>query len=152
MLPSRHIIFGAIISFLILLFFPQIGWFGFLIIFLSSVLIDFDHYLYYVVKKKDFSLRNAYRYFIEGRKIWLSLSKKQKETFESGIIIFHGIECWILLILLIFVSKLFIFVLIGIAIHMILDFIDLYRHNLPLHTKFSQIWVHKRNKKLREIV
>jgi hypothetical protein len=146
MLPSRHIFFGAVFSFLIILFFPQIGWLGFLIIFLSSVLIDFDHYLYYVIKKKDFSLRKSYDWFIENRKIWLKLSKQQKKKFESGIIIFHGIECWIILVLLIFISKLFIFVLIGVLIHMIFDFIDLYRHNMPLHVKFSQIYTHKNNK------
>jgi len=109
-------------------------------------LIDFDHYLWYVVKKKDFSLTRAYNHFIESRDLWLRLSKKQKETFESGIIIFHGIECWILLVLLIMVSKLFIFVLIGVAIHMILDFIEMYKYNSPWHTKLSQIWVHQKNK------
>jgi hypothetical protein len=152
MLPSKHIIIGFLASLVIILIFPQIGWLGFIIIFLSSVLIDFDHYLWYVVKKKDFSLKRAYGWFIESRKIWLALSKKQKETFESGIIIFHGIECWILLVLLIMISKLFIFVLIGVGIHMVLDFIDLYKYDVPLRTKLSQIWVHKRNKKLKKIV
>jgi len=152
MLPSKHIIIGLITALAIFFAFPQVGWLGFLIILLSSVLIDFDHYLYYVITQKDLSLRRAYGWFIKNRKIWLSLSKKQKETFESGIIIFHGIECWILLVLLIFVSKLFIFVLIGVAIHMVLDFIDLYRYNMPLHVKLSQIYTHKRNKKLRALV
>lgn len=151
MLPSSHAFLGAISSFLIILFFPQIGWTGFLIIFLSSVLIDFDHYLYYIIKKKDFSLRNAYRWFIQNREIWLALSRKEKENMKHGIIIFHGIECWILLALLVFVHKIFLFVLIGVLIHMILDFIDLYRYNVPLHVKLSQIYVHKKNKKLREI-
>jgi len=152
MLPSKHIIIGFLASLAIFLIFPQVGWLGLTIILLSSVLIDFDHYLCYVLKKKDLSLTRAYNHFIESRDIWLKLSKKQKETFESGIIIFHGIECWILLVLLIFVSKLFIFVLIGVAIHMVLDFIDLYRYNMPLHVKLSQIYTHKRNKKLRALV
>jgi len=152
MLPSSHVFFGAIISSLILFFFPQVGWLGFLIIFLSSVLIDFDHYLYYVIKKKDFNLRNAYVWFIEELKIRKSLSLEEREKMENGIIIFHGIECWLLLVLLIFVSRLFIFVLIGILIHMIFDFIDLYRYNAPFYVKFSQIYTHKRNKKKKEMI
>jgi len=149
MLPSKHIFFGAIISFLIWLFFPQISWIGFLLIFLSSVLIDFDHYLYYVIKKKDFSLRNAYYLFLQQSNLLKKLSHEEKRSHSYGIILFHGVECWILLFLLTFVNKLFIFVLIGVFIHMILDFIDLYRYDMPFYVKLSQVWVHQKNKKLR---
>ena len=152
MLPSRHIILGFLASLAIFLLFPQVGWLGFLIIFLSSVLIDFDHYLWYVVKKKDFSLKNAYEWFVNNREIWLALNPSQREKFQYGIIIFHGIECWILLVLLTFISKWFIFVLIGVLIHMVFDFIDLYRYNGPIGAKLSQVWVHQRNKKLKSLI
>jgi len=149
MLPSSHIFLGAITSFFIFIIFPQIGWLAFLIIFLSSVLIDFDHYLYYVVKKKDFSLMNAYAWFIKNRDIWMALSKKEKEKFQQGIIIFHGIECWILLILLTLISRWFLFVLIGVLVHMVFDFIELYKNNSPFYIKFSQVYTHRKNKRLK---
>lgn len=123
--PTQHLIFGIIFSSLILFLFPQIGLTGFLIILSSTVLIDVDHYLYYVYKKKDFSLRNAYKWFIENKKKLLSLPWKQRNKFQTGFYFLHGIEVLlILLILWIFVSKYFLFVFAGFAFHLLLDSID----------------------------
>jgi len=150
MLPSRHIFFGAIFSFLIIFLFPQIGWLGFSIIFLSSVLVDFDHYLYYVIKKKDFSLRNAYKLFLRQMKLIRRLSYEEKRKYPYGIILFHGVECWVILLLLVFINKIFLYVLIGVLIHMIFDFIDLYQNNMPSYHKLSQIYVHIKNQKIKK--
>ncbi len=57
MLPKHHVVLGFVISLTVFIIFPSIGLISFLIIWASSVLIDFDHYLYYVFKKKDFSLK-----------------------------------------------------------------------------------------------
>ena len=132
-MPSTHIIFGAIISALLLLFFPLIGIMGCVIIFLSSVLIDVDHYLYYAIKKKDWSLRNAYNWFLSKRDIFLRASKKERAKMERLILVLHGIECLAIFALLILVHKIFVFVLIGFVIHLLLDLI------LPMGTLTAQI-------------
>ena len=67
MLPKVHIIVGGIISILLYLLFP-ITILEVSLIFLSSFLIDFDHYLLYVVNKKDFSLKKSFRWFIDNQK------------------------------------------------------------------------------------
>ena len=146
MLPKVHIITGAIFALLIWIIFPSVGWLNALIIFLSSFLIDVDHYLYYLYKQKDHSLKKAYRWFIEKKERWFRLSKKQREKETSTIIIFHGIEFFIVLVLLIFLNKIFFFVLLGISLHMILDFIELKIYNVPLYYKISQLYILKLNK------
>ena len=152
MLPKTHILVGFIVSLSLFMLLPQIGLLGALIIFLSSFLIDFDHYLYYVLKQKDHSLRRAYYWFIDQGRYFKKLSRIEQDKYKRVIMIFHGVECWvILLLLLIFVNKVFLFILVGIAIHMILDFMDLIKRNQPLHIKTSQIYTHIKNKKRAEL-
>jgi len=122
MLPSKHFIFGLMFAGFLYFIFPQIGLMGFSIIIFSTFLIDVDHYLYYVYKKKDFNLKNAYKWFIEHQKELLSLPLKQRNKFQTGFSFLHGIEVlFILLILWIFVSKYFLFVFVGFAFHLLLD-------------------------------
>jgi len=122
MLPSKHFIFGLIFAGFLYFIFPQIGLMGFSIIIFSTFLIDVDHYLYYVFKKKNFNLKNAYKWFIEHKKELLSLPWKQRNKFKTGFCFLHGIEVlFILLILWIFVSKYFLFVFVGFAFHLLLD-------------------------------
>ena len=124
MFPSKHFIFGLIFAGFLFLIFPKINFIGFLIIIFSTVLIDVDHYLYYVYKKKDFSLRNAYNWFIEHKKKLLSLPWEQRNKFQTGFCFLHGIEVlFILLILWVFVSKYFLFVFVGFTFHLVLDII-----------------------------
>jgi len=145
MLVKYHVIVGLIASLLIWFIFPSIGWFYALIIFLASFLIDFDHYLWYGFTKKDWSLTNAVKFLHNERALFFSLKTKDRAELKSIIMIFHGVECWLLVLLLIFVHKLFLFVLIGIGIHMVLDFTELYRNKRPLYIKISQIYAHHRN-------
>lgn len=62
MMPSRHAAAGAVVS---LALTPWLGlrsagvWAG-------SVFIDVDHYLWYVVHKRDISLPRAYHYFLSA--------------------------------------------------------------------------------------
>lgn len=124
MYPKQHIIFGIIFSAFLLFLFPQIGSTGFLIIFLSSFLIDVDHYLYSVYKKKDLSLKNAYNWLTKNKKMFFSLSRKQRNGFYRGFYFLHGIEVLIVLFLFSFFSKYFFFIFIGVAFHLLLDSVD----------------------------
>ncbi len=120
--PSKHFIFGLIFAGFLYFIFPQIGLIGFSIIIFSTVLIDVDHYLYYVYKKKNFNLKNAYKWFIKNQKKLFSLPRKQRNKFQTGFCFLHGIEVlFILLILWVFVSKYFLFIFVGFAFHLLLD-------------------------------
>jgi len=111
MLISKHIVISGIfvLLFSILVNLPILIS---LVIFLSSVLIDFDHYLFFVWRKRDISLRNAYKYYIEA--------PKGKEG-KPGMMIFHTAEFFIFVLFLSFANTLFLFVLMGMVIHIIID-------------------------------
>jgi len=152
MLPKTHIIVGAIFSLLIFFIFPQIGWLNAMAIFLASFLIDVDHYIYYVYKEKDHSLKRAYRWFVRNGINFYRLRKSQQKKYKRAIFIFHGIECWLIILLMVFVHNIFLFILAGIILHMILDYIDISFKNQPYYIKISQIYTHKKNKKAIEYV
>ena len=146
MLPKYHIIIGFISSLIIYLIF-SITILQAVIIFFSSFLIDFDHYLLYIYKKKDFSLKKAVNYFKEKRRKGIARNLDERKKYKKAIFIFHGIEFWLLLIILSFYINLIWFVLLGIAIHIFLDYIDLINNKDSLYSKFSQFYFYYSNKK-----
>ena len=139
MLLKYHIILGAILS-LILVNLFNFSWVAGIIIFLSSVLIDVDHYLYYVHRKKDWSLINAYSWFIIRRKKLLTFSRKQRSQFYTSFDFLHGFEVLIFLFLLgKFISVYFYYILIGFTIHLSFDIFDVI-HFYGRIDKFSLIY------------
>ena len=126
MLPKYHIIFGFLFSLILWIIFPFIGLLGFLIIFVSSVLIDADIYLYYVFTKKNFNLINAMKYYSKKRKEVLLLPMEQRAKKQGNIRIFHGIEVLLILFLLgFFINKIFLFIFIGFSFHLFLDLVEI---------------------------
>lgn len=150
MLPHWHVLIGLIFSSIIWLMFPSIGFIGFMIILLSAFFIDFDHYLYYVYQKHDLSLKNAYSWFIKRSKFLHSLTPKQRQQYKKPILIFHGIEFWLILVLLALIHQIFLFVIAGAIIHIACDLIQFIYINEPLYSKLSQIltFILNKNKKL----
>ena len=125
MLPKYYIILGFFFSLILFLIFPFIGLLGFLIIFVSSVLIDADIYLYYVFTKKNFNLINAMKYYSKKRKEVLLLPMEQRAKKQGNIRIFHGIEVLLILFLLgFFINKIFLFIFIGFSFHLFLDIVE----------------------------
>ncbi len=124
MYPLQHLIFGTFFSAVLLLLFSNIGAIGFLLILTSSVLIDIDHCIYYVYKKKDWNLRNAYKYFVENERRMLSLPRKRRSDYYSGFILLHGFEVILILVFLgLVISNLFLFISVGFSFHLFLDFV-----------------------------
>jgi hypothetical protein len=125
MFPSQHILLGFFFSILLFIIFPGITLVGISIVFLSSFLIDVDHYIYYSYKNKDYSLKNAYNWFIDKRGRFFSLSREQRNHIYSGFFFLHGVEILIVLILFYFLfSNYFLFIFIGFAFHLLFDFVD----------------------------
>jgi hypothetical protein len=146
MLPKTHFIIGFIVSSIIFVVWPSIGLFNISIIFLSSFLIDFDHYLYFIWTTKDFSLLHAYNWFIAKGKFTRSLPQNKRKIYKHVILLFHGIEFWLVLFLVSFIDKVFLWMLLGVAIHMLADFIGIVYYQERFYTKLSQIYVCISNK------
>ena len=120
MLPKYHALLGFVFTY-IFYWFTSITIFQASLIFLASVLIDFDHYIWYVQRKKDYSLKKSY--------IWLKKNLHFKKP-KPVMMIFHTIECIILIGILSFYFNIFLFILIGMLFHSILDVIDLINRNI----------------------
>jgi len=108
MLPQWHLLVGAVFS---LLLWPIFG-FGSLVIFASSFLVDFDHYLFYVKRTKNYNPLKAY-YFMK------KLAKDKKSIY---LFAFHTLEIWLLLIAASFYSRFIFLIFIGVILHMLFDF------------------------------
>ncbi len=120
--PSTHIFFGLLFSAFLFFLFPETGIINISLIFLSSVLIDVDHYLYYAYKKKSINLKEAYDYFMEHK------TKKKEIGGEycspSVLCILHGAEVLLIIFVLSFFFKPLYFIFIGFSFHLLLDMVE----------------------------
>ena len=132
MLPSRHFTFGILFALVLLFIFPKIGFIGFFLIVISTVVIDVDHYLYYIFRKKNFSFRKFFDWVSNNGNVYSKLSEKQRKKIYFEICIFHGLETiFILFFILLFSKSSFIlFILTGLIFHQALDLIDLIHLNI----------------------
>jgi len=150
MLPHRHIVYGFLAALALYLIFPAIGLLEFSLIFLASFLVDVDHYMSYVWKTGNPSLPKAYRYLVKKRQDFINLSFKQRKqylkAYKRNIFIFHGMEFILFLIILSLFYPLIFWVIIGVTIHLLIDFHELMGLKINLLSKMSQIYVYFDNK------
>ncbi len=124
MRPKYHVLIGFIVS-IILYFFFSIGIFKTLIVFFSSILIDFDHYLYYIFKTKNFNLKRAHAWYLEKEKQLKKLSKQERKRVTYAFYLFHGLETVLIFVLLgYYLWNLFYFVAMGIFLHLLSDYAE----------------------------
>lgn len=125
MLPKYHLFFGAIFSTILFLFFPSMNLFTCGVIFLSTFLIDLDHYVYYFVKTKNINPFKTIKYFLDKKNKMEHIPKSELRKYYTGFYFLHGIETLILLVIFgIFVSKTFYLIFVGFVFHLSLDWID----------------------------
>ena len=123
--PLKHLILGIILGIILFVTLPEIGLVQLGIIVASSILIDIDHYFYYVYKRKKISPIKAYKWYTVSIRKTNKLPRKQKRDISFGFHFFHGIEILILLYVLYFyVSPIFLYILIGVTFHFLIDLID----------------------------
>jgi hypothetical protein len=123
MLPKYHILLGFIFSSAIFLIFPKVSFFYAGVIFLSSFLIDIDHYIYYILKKRNFNPKKSVKYFFDKKLKMEKIPREERKKYYSGFYFLHGIEPVLVLSLLgTFINKIFFFILFGFSFHLILDF------------------------------
>ena len=131
MLVSRHFIASLIIA---LILFPIYKWLS-LLVFVFGLLIDVDHFLWYVFRFKHFSLRGAYNH---------SLNKENKYKYEDVLHIFHVVEIWILIFLLGFFNEIFFILSLGLVVHLLMDFIECIKNNDYYARTFSLFtWIYR---------
>ena len=151
MLPKWHILIGFVFSYLLVYFF-HFSIFAGTIIFLSSwFLIDLDHYLRFISKSHKLSAIQFWKWSLDRGKRWKKLSREQKKEYKQPIFIFHGIEFILILIVLSYFFEFFIFVIIGVIIHLLADYIDILAKKEFFHTKMSQIYTYITNKNKKEL-
>ncbi len=122
MRPKIHLIAGIFFVIILNFIFPQIGFLNLSIILFSSVLIDGDHYLYYILRTGNFNLIKCYKWYNAHLKKTLNLSINERKKIYTGFYLFHGIEPLIILFLSgISISPFFFFIFIGFAFHLALD-------------------------------
>jgi len=127
MFPKYHILIGAIFAVTIWLIYPQICFLGLFLIFFSSFLIDFDHYLFYVLRKKDIHPKNSFFWFadLHNRKIIERIEKNNPtKRVKAPFAIFHTIEFILIIFIISLFYPLFLFILLGILFHSFADVFD----------------------------
>ena len=146
MYPKWHILLGIVFTLLIWYLVPQIQLIYLGLMFLSSFLIDFDHYVCAVKKTGKLSLRNAFDYH---KKLLL----KQKKEIATGVRkkfcdfhLFHTIEFHVLVGLLSFIWIGFFYVFVGMIFHSLLDIVSMtYEGSLHAREYFFFSWLKKEN-------
>lgn len=137
MLPKVHIFYGAILTLMSWYLFDNITLVPAFLLFFGSVFIDFDHYMWYVIKKKDWNLKRAYYYL------------KDKIHEPKQLMLFHTVEFLIFIGLLAFVWFGFYYILVGMLYHSALDIIDMNKYGGLKLREFSLInWYIKKRKSI----
>lgn len=117
MLPKWHILYGAIFSALAY-FTLNVSLFNASLIFLASVFIDVDHYIWLLKRNKTFSLKKSYDWY-----------KALPHNHKPIMHIFHTIEFFVVIFLLSYLWQGFLFILIGLLFHNFLDIIQMVYDN-----------------------
>ncbi len=151
MLPKWHFLFGYVFS-IVLIYFFKFSLFAGLVILLSSVFIDLDHVLIYFLKTKNLNPWKFYSWSMIKRRAWFSLPLKERKKYGCPHFILHGLEFVLIIAFLSLFHIIFFWILWGIILHLILDFIELINRREHLSCKASQIWLWQRNKNRKKFV
>ena len=93
--------------------YPVYGW-NVLLIFVGGMLIDIDHYFWYVYRYEKFDLSGCYMFY----------DNKNIKQHIGILLIFHTIEFMFVGILLVFYNKFGLIFTIGLSLHYILDILE----------------------------
>ena len=86
-----------------------------LFVLIGGFLIDIDHYLYTLLKFKNLSIIDSYKFYT---------GKRIKKRFGKVILLFHNIEFLSIMTVLSFFSNTFYLITLGVMLHYFLDFIE----------------------------
>jgi hypothetical protein len=152
MLPKWHILIGFVFSY-ILVYFLDFSLLAGAVVFVSSwFLIDLDHFIFYICKTKDLSVKKFLEYSQDKARKWKSLSCEERLQCKYPVFIFHSLEFWIVLALLSVYFKIFLLILAGFAVHIAADYIMIFYEKSQITPKFSLALTLFRNKEKKTIL
>jgi len=107
----RHhfLITGAICLFI----YPQVGLLNVLVAMAFGVLVDVDHYLYYIIKFKSFDIKKSMNYF------------SNIKDASHILLPFHWVEWCVVLLVLSLYFEIATYALLGYTIHISLDYLQM---------------------------
>lgn len=108
------------------------GWMEVLLFFAGGILIDIDHYIFYVLRFRRFDPKGMFRYFHD-------VLKMRHESPYVGLFIFHTSEFFLITGILSIYFRFFFYILIGMLFHFALDLMHLLRHDFIFARPFSII-------------
>ena len=130
----------AVSGILAAVFYPAYGINSFFII-AGGVLIDIDHYLWYILKFKRYGLKECYEYCAKG-----TMKDNWKHVIGS-LFVFHNVEFLMLSVALSFYFSQALMFTIGLLSHYILDLIWHIRGiKKPTHALSFIIWLIRQTK------
>ena len=104
----------------------------------AGILIDIDHYFWYVYRYRDFSLIKSYKFYMKN------IERNDFSNVMGLLLIFHTLEFFLIMILLSFFSAAAFMFAAGLTAHYILDFIYTYHKAKGAVANHSVIyWVYK---------
>ncbi|HLC72224.1 MAG TPA: hypothetical protein VJH37_01445 [Candidatus Nanoarchaeia archaeon] len=132
---SKHVLASFILAWAL---YPFAGLQSLWVVF-GGVLIDFDHYLYTLFRFKRWSIHFSYYYHRYHR--------REFSHYEPDILhIFHTWEAFLAVFVLAFFSSPFFFILQGMILHILMDFIILFKHDLMEARALSFLgWMRRRD-------
>jgi hypothetical protein len=143
MIPRWHILYGFIFTILIWIIAPSISLINLSLIFLSSFLIDFDHYICSFIKSGHISLRKSFDYH-KKKGIEQQNEKKKGIRRKGDFHLFHTIEFHLLVALLGIFFTPFLYIFIGMTFHSLLDVYDLRKKDFMYRREyFLTNWLRK---------
>ena len=86
-------------------------------VFAGGVMIDFDHYIWYVYNLRKYNPFKCYTYFIKD------IGKNNWRDVQGTVLVLHTVEFFVLCIILSFFSTIALLFTIGLVGHYLLDFI-----------------------------
>ena len=142
MLPKWHVLYSFALIYLLAILF-HFSLFALLLLFLSAVFIDIDHYFLFVLKQKKLHPKKFWDWSMKTKMEWNKI--EDKNIYQYPIFIFHGLESLLILAILSFFNLLFFWIFLGFAFHIFLDLLQLLYREEKMH-KLSQIYTYKTNK------
>ena len=119
--------------------YPLYNW-KVILVFAGGVLIDIDHYFWYIYKYRKFNIFQAYKFFLKN------MIKRDFSSVSGILLIFHTIEFLLIIVILsIYLDFIFIFAT-GLLLHYLLDLIYLYSVPKQFIANHSIIYWIYRNK------
>ena len=140
MMPITHFAVSLVLSAWL---FKYYSYAAFMVL-IGGVFIDIDHYLVYVIPKRDMHFLRAYRHFKDYGRNGLHQWIKQE------LYAFHNLEMLALLAIFSFYSTLVFMFFIGVLVHYIMDWIAEYKAIGTVKSLSAFAWLFRAVKRKKE--